>query len=384
MDRLVLLLHRARQPPARRPSATRTRERGVGGESWEIHGGGFYRIEKFTVAPETLPEPLHWYKWEAYTTWLSGFALFVVLYYLNAVAVPRRPLGQRPLDRLADRDLARRCSSPRGSSTTCSAATLAATSRCSRAIVLGLVVAVGLGLVPAVLAARGLDPGRRDARDDHGGERLLRDHPGALAARAREGARRGARPAPQPPRQAAVGAQQLLHAAGRARDDLEPLRLRLRPHARLARARRADGARRARPPLLQPPPPRHRTSGGSPRVAALAVVAIAVAMRPDDTTSAAARRRPCRSRACSRSSTRAACPCHQEQPHSYGITSAAEWASGSTARSAIVALAQAIRTQAVDTHEMPIGNLTQHDRRGARRRSVRGSTRARNGSVPRC
>ena len=56
----------------------------VGGESWEIHGGGFYRIEKYGVVPERIPEPLHWYKWEAYTTWLSGFALLVVLYYLDA------------------------------------------------------------------------------------------------------------------------------------------------------------------------------------------------------------------------------------------------------------------------------------------------------------
>ena len=56
----------------------------VGGETWEIHGGGFYRIEKYKVAPETIPEPLHWFKWEAYTTWLSGFALLVVLYYLDA------------------------------------------------------------------------------------------------------------------------------------------------------------------------------------------------------------------------------------------------------------------------------------------------------------
>jgi len=62
----------------------RDAEEGVGGESWEIHGGGFYRIHKYTVAPEELPEPLHWFKWEAYTTWLSGFALLVVLYYLNA------------------------------------------------------------------------------------------------------------------------------------------------------------------------------------------------------------------------------------------------------------------------------------------------------------
>jgi uncharacterized membrane protein len=62
----------------------RVEEPGVGGESWEIHGGGFYRMSKYRVAPEELPEPLHWFKWEAYTTWLSGFGLLVVLYYLNA------------------------------------------------------------------------------------------------------------------------------------------------------------------------------------------------------------------------------------------------------------------------------------------------------------
>src|SRR5438045_3366827 len=55
----------------------------LAGETWEIHGGGFYRIEKYRVAPQRLPEPLHWYKWEAYWTWLSGFTLFVVLYYLQ-------------------------------------------------------------------------------------------------------------------------------------------------------------------------------------------------------------------------------------------------------------------------------------------------------------
>src|SRR3954451_4142942 len=70
----------------RPPADERDAGRGVGGETWEIHGGGFYRIEKFRVAPETLPEPLHWFKWEAYTTWLSGFALLVVVYYLDAGA----------------------------------------------------------------------------------------------------------------------------------------------------------------------------------------------------------------------------------------------------------------------------------------------------------
>jgi uncharacterized membrane protein len=53
-------------------------------ESWEIHGGGFYRVQKFTPAPPRLPDVLHWFKWEAYTTWLSGFALMVFLYYVNA------------------------------------------------------------------------------------------------------------------------------------------------------------------------------------------------------------------------------------------------------------------------------------------------------------
>ena len=69
-------------PPARAEDA----ERGVGGEVWEIHGGGFYRVEKFRVAPPTLPQPLYWFKWEAYTTWLSGFTLLIVLYYAHARA----------------------------------------------------------------------------------------------------------------------------------------------------------------------------------------------------------------------------------------------------------------------------------------------------------
>jgi uncharacterized membrane protein len=68
----------------RPPAEPRDGERGVGGEAWEVHGGGFYRIEKFAVAPLRLPEVLYWFKWEAYTTWLSGFALMVVLYYVNA------------------------------------------------------------------------------------------------------------------------------------------------------------------------------------------------------------------------------------------------------------------------------------------------------------
>ena len=67
------------EPPAETDAA-----RGVGGEVWEIHGGGFYRVEKFRVAPERLPDRLYWFKWEAYTTWLSGFALLCVVYFAHA------------------------------------------------------------------------------------------------------------------------------------------------------------------------------------------------------------------------------------------------------------------------------------------------------------
>jgi uncharacterized membrane protein len=57
---------------------------GVMGEAWQVHGGGFYRIMKYLVAPTELPDELTWFKWEAYTTWLSGFVLMIVVYYLNA------------------------------------------------------------------------------------------------------------------------------------------------------------------------------------------------------------------------------------------------------------------------------------------------------------
>ena len=57
---------------------------GVAGEFWGVHGGGLYHSQKYHLAPQEMPEPLHWFKWEAYTTWLSGFALFVVLYYFDA------------------------------------------------------------------------------------------------------------------------------------------------------------------------------------------------------------------------------------------------------------------------------------------------------------
>jgi uncharacterized membrane protein len=57
---------------------------GTKGEAWQVHGGGFYHMVKYLVAPAQMPDELTWFKWEAYTTWLSGFGLLVVVYYLGA------------------------------------------------------------------------------------------------------------------------------------------------------------------------------------------------------------------------------------------------------------------------------------------------------------
>lgn len=56
---------------------------GLSGDLWAIHGGGIYHLEKYKLAPPKMPENLHWFKWEAYFTWLSGVALLMVVYYLN-------------------------------------------------------------------------------------------------------------------------------------------------------------------------------------------------------------------------------------------------------------------------------------------------------------
>lgn len=57
---------------------------GSGGEAWQVHGGGFYHMVKYLIAPSRMPDKLTWFKWEAYTTWLSGMALLIVVYYAAA------------------------------------------------------------------------------------------------------------------------------------------------------------------------------------------------------------------------------------------------------------------------------------------------------------
>lgn len=65
------------------PHDPEAKRRGVSGEFWAVHGGGFYNSQKYLVSPPRMPDELHWSKWKAYTTWLSGFALFLVLYLLQ-------------------------------------------------------------------------------------------------------------------------------------------------------------------------------------------------------------------------------------------------------------------------------------------------------------
>lgn len=66
------------------PAQTRDSEKGVGGELWSVHGGGFYHAQKYRVAPPALPETLHWFKWEAYSTWLTGMFLLALIYWYGA------------------------------------------------------------------------------------------------------------------------------------------------------------------------------------------------------------------------------------------------------------------------------------------------------------
>jgi uncharacterized membrane protein len=68
-------------PPA---TGSENAKKGVSGELWAVHGGGFYNPQKYAVAPGSLPDKLHWFKWEAYTTWLSGTSLLVIVYWIRA------------------------------------------------------------------------------------------------------------------------------------------------------------------------------------------------------------------------------------------------------------------------------------------------------------
>ncbi|MDF1726462.1 MAG: urate hydroxylase PuuD [Sulfitobacter sp.] len=70
---LDLGLHRDRNLPS-----------GADGDEWQVHGGGFYHVQKYLVAPSQMPDDLVWFKWESYSTWLTGFALLILVYYFGA------------------------------------------------------------------------------------------------------------------------------------------------------------------------------------------------------------------------------------------------------------------------------------------------------------
>ncbi|MFT5314081.1 MAG: putative membrane protein [Paraglaciecola sp.] len=69
-----------------RPAPDGKQEQGIQGDLWAVHGGGFYEISKYRSGPQKIPETLHWFKWEAYTTWISGFLLLGLVYYHGASA----------------------------------------------------------------------------------------------------------------------------------------------------------------------------------------------------------------------------------------------------------------------------------------------------------
>ncbi len=60
------------------------KDKGIGGDLWAIHGGGFYEVAKYKLAPEKMPETLHWFKWEAYSTWMTGMVLLSIMFYFGA------------------------------------------------------------------------------------------------------------------------------------------------------------------------------------------------------------------------------------------------------------------------------------------------------------
>jgi len=64
-----------------KPEHKKDVNKGVGGEIWSVHGGGFYHAQKYKVAPTSIPPNLHWFKWEAYTTWITGMFMLARHYH---------------------------------------------------------------------------------------------------------------------------------------------------------------------------------------------------------------------------------------------------------------------------------------------------------------
>ena len=203
------------------------KDTGVGGEVWSVHGGGFYHAQKYAVAPPALPETLHWFKWEAYTTWLSGFVAAHTDLLVQAeiyLIDPRRDGPAADGRRLRSAlgclaggwivyDLL--CRSPLGENET-----LLAGSSCSCCSVR---CAWGLCHCSAVAAPSSISA--RCSAPSWSANVFVRDHAGAARAWCRPSRRAACqRSDPRRARQAAQRAQHLFHPAGAVRDDQQPLR----------------------------------------------------------------------------------------------------------------------------------------------------------------
>jgi uncharacterized membrane protein len=342
-----IMLDNQLEPPEREED----RARGVAGESWEIHGGGFYRIEKFAVAPERLPETLHWTKWQAYTTWLSGFSLFVVLYYLNA-----------------DQYLVGPSSLATGWLIAISIALLVAAwlvydQLCKRIASDAAIGAIVLGLV--TLSA-------------WGSYRLFSERAAWIQVGAMLGTvmaanvffviipahwelvRAKERGEPPDPRHNVRGKQRSVH---NNYFTLPVLVAMLSSHFSFASGRRLGWLVLVALMVLGALV-RHfynrRHAGKNlwwiPAVVTAGIVLLAILLRPAHSSSAGAE--PVSFARVQQIVTARCVPCHQERPDFHGITSP-PMGVRLDSPGAIVALAGAIETQAVDTREMPIGNLTQ-------------------------
>ena len=265
------------------PADEALKARGVTGEMWAVHGGGFYNPQKYAVGPKTMPA--------RHAALVLLGELFHVALRLRAVrravpvervVVPRRPRGARvvargrrcgvgglPRGRVARvrRDLPR--GRPQGGRQR-------GRRRPRRRAGAGHGGARELARVQPLRRPRRLRRGRRDARHDHERQRVLRDHPRPAQGGGRPARRAPARPDPRPARQAAQRAQHLPHAAGARDDGLQPLPHALPAPPECARARAADGARGAGAALLRAAPQgaaalgdrgRERGAGGAAGVA---------------------------------------------------------------------------------------------------------------------
>ena len=213
------------------------------GEVWMVHGGGFYHARKFKVAPPNLPERLHWFKWEAYSTWLSGISLLILIYYFGASIYMLPPgSGLTPFEAVAIGvtsiggawvlyDLL--CRSPLGRDDRLLAVAVTALVAglayglthllSGRAAFIHVGAAMGTIMVANVFFV--IIPNQREAVD----QMLRGEAPDPALGRGKQTAQR---------------AQHLFHPAGAVPDDLQPLRHGHRPRLELGAAAGDRGGRR--------------------------------------------------------------------------------------------------------------------------------------------